>query len=331
MFKLLIIGVTCLIFLCANLIKPVSVCGQSPGGCLAVITELAGDVSVFKANSKKVDATWGLQLFEGDKIKTARGSAASLLFSNGNLINLGANSNISISDNKTSRTDEGKARNVNKAMIANFSALTSKRKKEKEKDLGLIPGLRAVSSSLPIELVSPCNTIIAEICPAFSWTTDKTMDEFELKLFSTDSLIWKSNVQGKELDYPADAVNLEYGKTYFWYVTGEAMLESYKSISQEFTVIESDKLEEVKTQQANLATLFDNNPESGSYHSLLGALYMSYGLTEMAIEEFIKVSEFNPEASLPHEILGRLYTSAGKKDRAILELQKALELNKTEE
>ena len=150
---------------------------------MAVVTEMKGEVYVSKSGSKQNKAEWGTQLFEGDKIITSKSSQVSLLFSNGNVINLGANSNIEVSsNNKTKDTDDNKSKKVESAMMANFSVLTLKR--DNEKEVGVLAGLRAVNSNLQVELISPCNTLIKANKPAFSWETNKSMDEYLVSLYN---------------------------------------------------------------------------------------------------------------------------------------------------
>jgi len=313
---------------CTLTISLVSI-AQDSNGCLAVITDLSGDVAVLKESSKKLKAAWGVQLFEGDKIITSKGSKVSLLFSNGNIINLGANSNLEISGNeKTSGKTNGESKYVNSAMMANFSALTIKRKEDRE--VGVISGLRDVDRYMPIELISPCNTFIGELDPAFYWKPNETMEQFQVKLYNSKGLVWSRKVTGNHLEYPDDEKRLEYGGSYFWNVEGEVMLDSFKSINREFKILSREQMNQLEEQVKDLKELFNGDINSTGYHSLLGACYMNSGLYENAINEFKVVSEINPDSALPHEILGNLYTITGNKDRAISELQKALEINKRE-
>lgn len=303
---------------------------QQSAKCLAVITDMIGEVVIHKANTNIIKAVWGAQLSEGDMIKTAKASRVALLFSNGNLINLGANSNIEISSSdETKGQSDSKLIKGDPSMIATFSALTLKR--ENKNEVGVLADLRTVNTNLPIELISPCNTLIKLTKPSFSWQTNQSMDEFQVRLFNSKGLVWSKKVSGNKLEYPENEEALTYGESYFWHIEGDVMLESYKSLNQEFSILSPEKINDVVAQEEYFKDFFRDDLNSGSYHSVLGAYYMNNGLLEEAIEEFSLVSEINPEAALPHEILGKLYTDVGKKDLAISELQKALQLAKKEE
>ena len=319
-----------LVLILIIIVTSLQISAQQLPKCLAVVTELSGEVTISKSDSKKIKAEWGTQLFEGDKIKTAKEARVSLLFSNGNMINLGANSNIEISNKDKAKEQAGSSsKKVESAMMANFSALTLKR--DNKKEVGVLAGLRAVNTNLPVELISPCNTLIKIVKPAFSWQTEKSMDEFYVKLYNSKGLVWSRKVSNNELEYPENEEPLTSGESYFWHVEGEVMLESYKSLNQEFSVLSTDEMNNVGVQEESIKELFTSEQGSSSYYSVLGAYYMNSGLLGDAIENFTIVSEMNPEAALPHEILGKLYSDVGKKDMAISELQKALQLTKKEE
>jgi len=295
--------------------------------CIAVITDLKGDVEVIKANSDKIKADWGLQLYNGDRIKTSRASSVSLIFSNGNLVNLGANSSIEISGgNESSEEQFERSGNVNQAMIGNFAALARNRGQDRE--VGVLAGLRSDGNVPPIELISPCNTSIMTDKPSFEWKSNIPVDEFEVKIFNKNGLVWSKKTTGNKIDYPEDAEKLKFGDTYFWRVEGEAMLESYKSMNYEFSLLSLEQIEELASQEESIRELLNDNVNSSSYHSLLGAYYFNMGLFEKAIKEFNIVSEKNPESAIIHEILGQIYTYTGNKDQAIHELKKALQIKK---
>lgn len=303
---------------------------QESTNCLAVITDMSGEVIIQKAQTKERKAVWGTQLYERDVIKTSKGSRATLLFSNGNLINLGANSSIEISiSNKTTAEADTKSEKVSKVMVTNFLTLTNKRKKDKE--VGVLAGKRSVNTIQTVELISPCNTLIKTTRPSFSWHTRESIDEFEIKLYNGKGLLWSRKVSDNKLAFPDNEQDLEYGESYFWHVEGDVMLESYKSLNHEFSILSTDRINEVAEQEEDIKDFFKGDLNSSTYHSAIGAYYMDIGLHEEAIEEFLLVSEINQQAALPHEILGKLYTYVGKKDQAISELHKALELAKKEE
>jgi tetratricopeptide (TPR) repeat protein len=197
--------------------------------------------------------------------------------------------------------------------------------------VGALAGLRGEGIEEPIELTSPSNTLIQTNRPTFSWTPKKPFDKFVVNLYNSKGLVWSNKVSESTLKFPAAEKGLEPGETYFWNVEGEDLLDNKKSANYKFSILSFERSKEVKDQEALIRKTFDNDSDSSSLHSFLGAYYINQGLLQDAINEFEIISGMNPEATLPHEILGSLYSDAGNKDKAIEELQKALALSKNKE
>ena len=314
----------CLFFLSVCLTLP----GQQTGQCLAIITELKGEVQFKKAaDTEFIKASWGTQLFQGDQVKTLADSEVSLLFSNNNFITLGHNGSMVISGKKPSETKPaGNVRNISSATMINISGLTLK--KDNKKDVGALAGLRSDDTEQTIELKSPINTLIKTNRPFFSWTAKESFDKYIVNLYNSKGLVWSKKVSGSSMEYPENEKDLEFGESYFWNVEGETLIENDKSANHKFSVLSLDKSREVMEQEALIMDTFKDEPGSSNLHSVLGAYYIDLGLLQDAINEFQAISEINKDATLPHEILSSLYTDVGNKDKAIEELQKALTLAK---
>jgi len=297
--------------------------GQSSSLPLAVLSDVHGNVFLTKSQrDKSMKAVFGMQLEQGDQISTEKEARATVLFSNGNLINLGANSNITISGNSPS----GNSRNVGAGLAGNFSNLTMRQ--DSRGEVGVLIDLRSDETAQFIIPLTPCNTRICDIRPTLSWESSRPADEYVVRLYSSQGLVWEARTEDNSLNYPDDEFPLEYGESYFWNVEGEDLIHTFRSLNQKFTLLEESEIENMKMEEERIKELFAEDPENSSCHSLLGAFYSNLGLYEDAIREFELVRDANPDATLPHEILGSLYSDVGKKDLAIAELQKALALEK---
>jgi len=314
----------CLFFLSVYL----TVNGQQTVQCLAIITELKGEVQFKKAaDTEFIKASWGTPLFQGDQVKTLADSEVSLLFSNNNFVTLGPNGSMIISGKKPSETKpSANVRNISSAAMINLSGLTLK--KDNKKDVGALAGLRSDDTEQTIELKSPINTLIKTNRPFFSWTAKESFDKYIVNLYNSKGLVWSKKVSGSSMEYPENEKDLEFGESYFWNVEGETLIENDKSANHKFSVLSLEKSKEVKEQEALIMNAFKDEPGSSNLHSVLGAYYTDLGLLQDAINEFQAISEINKDATLPHEILSSLYTDVGNKDKAIEELQIALTLAK---
>jgi hypothetical protein len=304
---------------------------QQPSNCLAVITEINGEALLKKVNGSEFSkAAWGTQLFKGDEIKTSDNSDVKLLLPNNNLISLGPNSLIKISEGESHATvPTGNVRNISSAAMVDLSAFTFKR--EDKKDVGALAGLRSVVTDQSIELTSPYNTLIRTDRPSFSWIPQKSYDNYFVSLYNSKGLVWKIKVPENSMKYPENEKALDFGETYFWNVEGEYLIDTDRSANHKFSILSSEKSKEVEENEKIIREAFKNDPESSSLHSILGAFFINNGLLQDAISEFLTVSKINRETALPHEILGSLYSEIGDKDNAIDELQKALTLAKNKD
>jgi len=303
---------------------------EQPAQCLAVITEINGEAFLKKFNkSEYLKAVWGTQLFQGDEIKTVDKSEVKLLFSNSNLISLGPNSVIKISGKDSPTTTKANIKNISSSMMVDLSAFTIK--KEDKNDVGAMAGMRSVTFDQSIELTFPNNTMIKTDRPSFSWITKKSFDNYVVNLYSSKGLVWSRKVSDSSLKYPETEKGLEFGESYFWNVEGEYMIDTDKSSNHKFSLLSLDKSKEVERNEDAIRNTFNNDPESSSMHSVLGAYFKNSGLLQDAIFEFLTISQLNKDAALPHELLGSLYSEVGDKDKAIDELQKALILTKNKD
>ena len=302
---------------------PCFLMSQQELSIIAIISDVQGDVSVMKlSRTGPLKAIFGMQLTPGDQVKTDKKSSVTILFSDGNMISLGPSSNMTISGNEPG---EG-AKNIGAGLAGSFSDLTLRR--DSKGEMGVLMDLRAGESEQFIIPTSPCNTMIRSNRPTLAWESAKTADTYVVKLFNSGGLVWQKETSDTQLSFPEDEPGLVFGESYFWNVEGTELIHSFKSLNQKFTILPKEEIEKINIREEKIRSMFAEDPNSSSCHSVLGAFYAQEGMYEDAIMEFVLVKEANPAASLPHEILAKLYRDVGKKDLAIIELEKALILEK---
>lgn len=311
------------IVLAVLFLNPSNILAQSNTAALAFISDVQGSVYLNKRGSDDpLKAVFGTQLVQGDQVETGRRARVSMLFSNGNLISLGPNSNITISGNQSGNG----SRNIGAGMAASFSDLAMRQ--DNKGEIGVLMDLRSDESSQQIIPLSPCNTMISTNKPKLSWESRKPADEYVVRLYNGEGLVWEKRTTATHLEFPGDESGLEFGTSYFWNVEGEDLINSFRSLNQKFTILPEGDISKIKDEEQKLYGKFQDDQGSSSLHSLLGAYYAKAGLLEEAIGEFELVRDANPDSTLPHEILGNLYSDVGKKDLAIAELQRALLIEK---
>ncbi len=148
---------------------------QDQSQFMALITGKTGNVLLKKSGTSEfVKTDWGTRLYKGDQVKTESGSEVSLTFSDGTIIKLAPGRIFEVSgDNPSSPAAGGSVKKVTTAMMADMSALTSKR--NEKKDIGALAGLRSIAIEEPIELKTPLQHIIKTNRPTFSWMPKKAI------------------------------------------------------------------------------------------------------------------------------------------------------------
>lgn len=295
---------------------------------LALITDLNGAVVVTRAaNGVEQQAVWGTQLFQGDRVETREAAAVSVLFSNNNLITLGANSSVTISagpGQAPPAAESTPVKTVGPGLLADVSDLTLRREGG---NLAALGGLRAGDDAAQIDLLAPRNTVVKTRQPTFVWHADSDVDRAVVKVFDENGLVWSKEATEGRLDYPADVAPLKAGTAYFWQVETEDLLDTVTSPSVSFRVLTEEALQDVTAQEAAIRRMFEDDLNSSNYHYVLGAYYAKHGLLDAAIDAFSQIVVQHPDAALPQQILGKLYQDVGLKDQAIAALQRSIELS----
>ncbi|KPL12888.1 MAG: hypothetical protein AMS23_04685 [Bacteroides sp. SM1_62] len=311
------------IFLVYLICSPAWLFSQQKDSVFAVISDVSGKVFLKKAKkTEPLKAVFGMQLMQGDQVLTQKKSKVELLFSDGNLISLGSNSNITISGKQT----DVHGKNIGTGLAGSFSDLALR--SDSKGEMGVLIDLRSTETDQTIIPMSPCNTMIKSNQPVLSWESTKPAEEYVVRVYNNNGLVWEKKTSETKIKITGTASVLHFGESYFWNVEGIDLIDSFRSSNQKFTILSQDKILELESMEGKIKDFFRDDLSSSSFHSVLGAYYAKMGLLEEAIREFEMVKEANPESSLPHEILGKLYSDVGKKDLAIIELQEALKLEK---
>jgi hypothetical protein len=300
---------------------------QESTKCLALLTDLRGEVFVKGARGTEFrKAPWGTQLYAGDIVRTSTTGSASLLLANNELIALGPGSSMTVSEGLTSSQNKPKTiSGIGSGNLVDLSGLTMRSTGEGE--FVALAGLRGVSPDFPIEQLSPRNTALRSLTPAFSWRSSVQVQTFKIRLYNSEGPLWTKETNQTTIEYPKDEKPLNYGEKYFWKVEGLGLVDSYRSATIGFTLLSKENVARIKNEERSLKSSFSDDSTATSYHFLAGTLYHRRGLLEESISEFETVAQRYPDAPAAHEVLGRLYNDVGLKDKAIAALQKALKLS----
>jgi hypothetical protein len=287
---------------------------------------LEGEVQVKKSEKNEYEnAIWGMQLFEGDQIRTGLNAQVSLLFQNNSLIMLGQGSSLTISQNPSyGRQNHPEVKKMESALLSDLPVFSLRESSKGE--MGLLAGLRSQNDDAII-LIEPRNSKIMSREPTFKWNCDQSFDYFEISLYNEEGKLWSREAEQKYLDFPADAQPLGHSQSYFWYVEGKSLFESVKSQSVGFRIASPEDSLRIQQRKDKLSEAFEQDTSRNGYRLILASFLEKEGFFQDAIYHFSLIAESYPDSPLSHQLLGNLYAKIGLKDTAILELNKAVELS----
>ena len=282
----------------------------------AIITELTGTVELSRSGSSNFgSAEWGTPLFSGDRIRTASGSQAVLLFSDNNLMTVTGGNTYTVGG------QAGGGRAVSSAVISSDTDLTLHRAGQGE--IEVLGGLRNSGERQPVTLIGPVRTRVMASGPVFSWVSQDEYELYRVTLRTTGGDVWSIETTETEVAYPADAPALTPGETYFWKVEAEDMLDVVESELASFRIMDTETEASLKTGLAELDGLTPASERGASFQFLLGNLYASHGAYDQAIAAFETIAASYPGAVSVHRILASLYSETGNTAKALKALEKA--------
>jgi len=288
---------------------------------VAVLTEVTGIVEYSQSGSGSFSqgASFGTALFTNDRLRTADGAKASVLFSNGDLLTVGSNRTIVITSGGFSAAGDESSRIDDEASL---SAATLALHRSGEGEIAALSGLRSGGDERVVSVLAPSNSSIRETRPTFIWSASRSFSAYSIRIFNASGVIWQGSSEGNELKYPESAPDLAPGEEYFWQVTGEDLLDEYKSDVVTFSILTEQAQADVALAEQGLddGTL---DPAGSSYRLLKGSIYAKAGLLQDAIVEFKSLIELYPESPLGYELLAGVYAESGLSELAIATVQKA--------
>ncbi|GMQ82532.1 MAG: hypothetical protein BMS9Abin05_1986 [Rhodothermia bacterium] len=285
-------------------------------GRVAVLTDVQGQVMLARAGSDTFSGTgeFGTPLYTNDRLRTGESASASILYSNGDLLTIGASRSIMISNTADGLTGSASRIKVDKRVSSTAASLALHRSGDGE--IAALSGLRSSVERATISVVSPSNSAVRSSTPLFSWTASETFSLFRVRVFNSTGIVWEGESTSTNLEYPSDAPVLNAGVDYLWQVFGENMLDVEGSEISRIRVLTQESLDMISEAEENLASS-NIKASSGNYHLLLGSLYAESRLLSDAADEFKALIEEYPGTALPYELLAKIFAEMGRIDLAM--------------
>jgi len=289
---------------------------------VALLTEISGTVELARSGTGSFEkADWGTPLFAGDRLRTAASSQAVVLFSNNNMMTISAGNTFTITAGDNTAAS---SQSVSDSIVSSDSDLTLHRAGQGE--IEVLGGLRNSGSSDDVTLDSPINTAVGTTHPEFRWSAKDDFELYRVTIQSESGVVWTHETESRSVLYPESAPALAAGKTYFWSVEGENILDVSESVMTSFEILTDEEQQALNSGLSSLNDMYSESFRESSYYYLLGSLYAKHNVLGPAIKAFEWIAKNNPDSPSAHRVLGNLYVETGQKDAAIASLQRAVDL-----
>jgi len=217
---------------------------------IAVIAQVRGKVEVTAAKGGAPQrAVLGRPLERGDQVKVAGGSAATLFFNDGNVLDLASGSSVRVGGQVGKGGKSGVSSEVFKS-VSRFVAGGSR-----ETGLIALSQLRSgpVGGDAPI-LIAPRRTALLADRPDFTWRAVPGASRYRVTISTAEGGdLWKRDVTGLTLAFPADAAPLAGSIEYLWEVQAFSDAKPLRSESSVFQVLPAAEAAAVRVNLGRIA------------------------------------------------------------------------------
>jgi hypothetical protein len=292
---------------------------------VAVVASAKGRVEVAPSRGgAALRASFGHPLERGDRIKVGAGGSATVFFDDGNVVELAGGSNLRIGGRAGK---PGTAAGLPGEVYASVSKFVAGGSRE----TGLVPlsPLRSgpMDEGAPF-LMAPRRTSMLTDRPTFSWRAVPGAVRYRVIVSSAEGgELWRREVEGLTLPYPADAKALARATEYLWEVEAFSDPRSLRRESSAFDVMGEREAEVVR---ANLVRIGETAGGAGSPAAryLAGSYLSGQGLLLDAVGHFTDLCRLAPASPAPHAALGAVYEKVGLTDLAAAEFRQAFTLSR---
>jgi hypothetical protein len=291
---------------------------------IAVIAGLKGKVEITTAKGGAPQrAALGRALEKGDWVKVPAGGTATVLFSDGNVLDIAGTSSVRVGGQATTPGAKGLPSDVFTS-VKKFVAGGSR-----ETGLVALSQLRSapVDKDAPF-LIAPRRTALLTDRPTFAWRAVPGATRYRVTLSSAEGgKVWDREATGLSLPFPAESPALAGGAEYLWALEALADTRALRSETSVFQVLPATEAAAVRL---NLGRIGDSagGIESPAARFISGSYLSGLGLFLDASEQFGALCKLVPDSPAPHKALGDVYSSIGLMDLAAAEFQVALSLTR---
>ncbi|MEO5989853.1 MAG: tetratricopeptide repeat protein [Candidatus Eisenbacteria bacterium] len=285
---------------------------------VAIIASLKGKVTVQSARgAEPATATFGRALEAGDRVQLAAGAAATILFNDGNVAELGERSTLTIGGAPKGGKGGGKLPGDVFAQVAKLSTGGSRKS-----GLVVMAPMRSGGTVAGPEPIAPRQTDVLSDRPTFEWRAVEGAERYRIALSGDDGEMWNREVTSTTLAYPADVAAIAPDHELLWEVQAFGARGALGRASAGFRVPAKTDLDAVRAVLERIRA----GGDTPATHYLAGSYLHARGYQQDALAEFKALARSTPTSPAPHEALGDVYRALGLMEQAAAAYDRALDL-----
>ncbi len=277
-----------------------------------------GDVQI-KKGSAWVSLAKGDELNKGDQIKIGKKSYLSLVYSNGNPIELKKSGNYSVSKliAKANRKKSNVTRKFTKFILDELGGsedlLSAGNLKDNMATLGAVE--RAMDNKFSknnIDARLPRSSYTTSKVMEFSWYPEKNISEYTFFIKNPDDeIIYSTKIKGSSISVNLDDAKIAKGECFYWGIS------SGKKASEEFCIyrLEGKDLEAFNTDlsliKQELGSDEENEGGSSINNLILASFYAENKMVDKACSSYAKAIELSPDVENFKAIYAKYLVSIG--------------------
>lgn len=280
---------------------------------LAVLMSVRGPVNVVSTDGSTRLASFGMHLHPGDEVQTGEDASAEILFSSGNLVEIGPQSQTSV----------GRQRPAGQESSKSFQSVQNFLKLRESRGTSSISALRSGGPREELWLRHPCQSRVSSRELVFSWKAKGAPPEVKFTLYGKDGAVFETTVKNStEFHYPSKAPPLDPGITYSWTVetADPFVIPPLRSPAGFFEVLNEEENARVLTE----LSLIEGDEAASGRHLYRASVYYQHGMLDDAVDEASSALEEDPKNNDLRGILARLLSEAGRSSEAISEYDRIL-------
>uniref|UniRef100_A0A832I5Y1 Tetratricopeptide repeat protein n=1 Tax=Eiseniibacteriota bacterium TaxID=2212470 RepID=A0A832I5Y1_UNCEI len=291
----------------------------------ALLASVRGRVDVIVARTgEKARASFGRALERGDRIEVAAGGGATVYFSDGNVIELGEKSSVTVGGRVANPARVGPGAGLAGPVYQQVARVVTGG--SRETGLVAISQMRGADAQRAL-ILAPRASHVLTGRPAFAWRAAAGADRYRVTVSDEHGEVWSREVAEGPLAWPADAPAARSGADYLWTLEALSDRGALRREESAFHVVEADDERVVRENLARIEASA-GGPDHPATHFLAGSYLAGRGLHHDAARHFERLGALVPESPAAHEALGNVYRTIGLMDLAAESFQKALALTR---